>query len=114
MGIFDLFKPNIEKLKEKKDVESLIKALQYKGDLDVRSEAVEAVGKIGDKRAVEPLIQALNDENKYVREGAALALAEIGDKRAVEPLIQALNDKDENVRAEAADTLGFGNVPTYS
>jgi len=29
MGIFDLFKPNVDKLERKRNVEGLIKALQY-------------------------------------------------------------------------------------
>lgn len=45
-------------------------------------------------RAVDPLIQALKDEDDDVREAAADALGDIGDGRAVEPLTQALNDKD--------------------
>jgi len=50
MGIFDgLFKPNVERLQEEKNVKGLIKALRYK-DSDVRREAAEALGKIGDTR----------------------------------------------------------------
>jgi HEAT repeat protein len=49
------------------------------------------LGEIGDARAVEPLIAALND-HFYVRWKAVVALGEIGDARAVEPLIAALND----------------------
>jgi len=70
-------------------VEPLIKAL--KGwDVVVRRRAAEALGEIGDKRAVEPLIEALKDSDKDVQKGAAKALGEIGDERAVEPLIEAL------------------------
>ena len=46
--------------------------------------------KIGDARAVEPLIAALNDSKSDVRLAAADALAKIGDARAVQPLIAAL------------------------
>mgnify|MGYP003881496055 CR=1 FL=1 len=60
-------------------------------------EAAEALVKIG-KPAVEPLITALKDENRYVQTMAAEALGKIGDQRAVEPLITALKDvlKDED------------------
>ena len=37
--------------------------------------AVEALGNIGDKRAVEPLTEALKDKDSDVRMGAALALS---------------------------------------
>ncbi len=63
--------------------------------------ASDALGKIGDKRAVEPLITALDDEDELVREGAAKALGMLGDKRAVEPLITALGDEDVSVRGWA-------------
>jgi HEAT repeat protein len=82
----------------------------------VRKDVAYALGEIGDKRAVEPLIQALKNENpefteklklinneaiqtdrmilrmgnQLIRREAAIALGKIGDKRAVEPLIQAL------------------------
>jgi hypothetical protein len=47
---------------------------------------------------VERLIQALGDENEYVRWGAAGALGELGDVRAVEPLNEALEDENSSVQ----------------
>ena len=84
-----LFRPNIEKLKKRRDVEGLIRALKD-SDEGVRREAAKALGEIGDSRAVEPLIEALKDRNEDVQKNAAYALGEIGDSRAVEPLIEAL------------------------
>ena len=40
--------------------------------------------------AVEPLVEALSDEDGYVRAGAAEALGRIRDQRAFEPLLEAL------------------------
>ena len=60
-----------------------------------------ALGEIGDSRAIEPLIQALKDKDKYIREWAADALGEIGNERAVEPLIEALKDEYSSVRWNA-------------
>jgi len=102
MGLFDR-KPNIEKMEAKRDVKGLIKALK---DWRVVDEAAYVLGEIGDKRAVEPLIKALEDEDRNVRWGAAEALGYIGDKRAVEPLIKALEDEDWYVRKRAAYALG--------
>lgn len=51
-----LFEPNIEKLEAKKDVKGLIKALKYNKrgeDFSIRKDAVIALGKTGDMRAVE-------------------------------------------------------------
>jgi HEAT repeat protein len=63
------------------------------------------LGKLGDRRAVEPLIAALNEKEKLVRQGAAEALGKLGDGRALEPLIAALADEEENVRKRASEAL---------
>ena len=72
----------------------------------VHQSAAKALGKIGDRRAVEPLIKALEDENEFVRFDAAKALGDIGDKRAVEPLIEMLKDKHRGVGSQASEALG--------
>ncbi|MEX2704697.1 MAG: HEAT repeat domain-containing protein [Candidatus Freyrarchaeum guaymaensis] len=91
---------------ERNDVESLISALKNSEDWGDRVEAAWTLGETKDRRAVEPLIQALGDEHWRVRWRAAWALGEIGDERAVEPLIRALEDKDSRVRESAARALG--------
>ena len=53
---------------------------------------------IGDVKAVDPLIEALKDENSDVRERAAFALGELGDKRAYKYLVELLNDDNVKVR----------------
>ena len=104
--VFGFGKPNVQKLKEKRDVEGLIKALGYEKKRFVRVEAAKALGKIGDSRAVGPLISALSNNDYYVRWEAAKALGKIGDSRAVGPLISALSDSARIVREEAAVSLG--------
>lgn len=108
------FKPDIDYLEENKDIDGLIKALKNE-DFLIRKDAAIALKKIGDERAVEPLIESLKYEeweDDYtiliaVRENSAEALGNIGDRRAVEPLIQALSeDTDEEVRWKAASALG--------
>lgn len=113
MGIF---KPNVEKMERKRNVEGLVTALRYK-DSVVRGKAAEALERLSwqsrdeverawyflassawkslvdiGKPAVEPLVQALKDESVYVLANAAKVLGEIGDARAIEPLVQALRD----------------------
>lgn len=99
MGI--LSGPYIEELKANKDVEGLISALKDKDPM-VRGDAAEVLGKIGDSRAVEPLIEALKDIVQYI---AIESLRKIGEP-AVEPLIKALKSKDTNIRSGAARALG--------
>jgi HEAT repeat protein len=98
-------RPNGEKMIAKRDVEGLIKALGYRKDDFVRRKAAEALGQVGDARAVGPLMAALQDSKAYVRKAAAGALGQIGDARAVEPLVAALNDRDRNVRSVAGHAL---------
>lgn len=98
-------------------VEPLIAALNNKdSDEYIRKRAPLALGRIGDSRAVEPLIAALKDENNEVRFSAAIALGDIKDPRAIEPLIAILkgepliatlkDDDDGDVRRSAAWALG--------
>ncbi len=78
------FKPNVKKMRERKDVSGLIEALKHK-DVTVRMNAAYALGDIGAKRAVEPLIEALKDVFG-VKMAAATALGDLHDERAIEPL----------------------------
>ena len=64
-----------------------------------------ALGKTGDKRAVEPLTDALKDEDREVRISAAQVLGELQDKRAIEPLVERLTDEDDQVSGRAAIAL---------
>ena len=98
-------RPNVQELKSQEDVEGLIDALNYQEDHNIRLAAASALGTMGDGRAVEPLIAALDDE-RGVNEVAALALGEIGDLRAVEPLTKTLGDENWEVRSSAAKALG--------
>lgn len=87
-------------------VESLIQSLKDRKE-SVRGEAAEALGEIGDERAVGPLIHALKDEDWTVRGKAVVSLWEIGDERAVESLIHVLKyDPEFFVRKAAAWALG--------
>ncbi len=49
----------------------------------VRGGAAEALGRIGDARAVKPLCRTLNDEHPYVRGQSANALGRLGRREAV-------------------------------
>ena len=62
----------------------------------VRFACADALGRIGDKYAVAPLIDVVKDEEEksvYLRESAASALGMLGDMRAVDPLVSILETK---------------------
>ncbi|VTS07480.1 HEAT repeat domain-containing protein [Tuwongella immobilis] len=57
------------------------------------------------KRALHPLIWALQEGEYSVRVAAARTLGELGDPRALEPLLEALNDSKSTVRQAALESL---------
>jgi HEAT repeat protein len=57
-----------------------------------RRHATGALGSIGDRRAIEPLVEALTDENAGVRWQAGYALVRFGEA-ALEPLLGALEHR---------------------
>jgi len=71
-----------------------------------RLSSVSLLGKIGDERAINPLIELLDDSDEVIRQYAAEALINFLEK-AVAPLIQATKShKSEYVRWHAAYILG--------
>jgi HEAT repeat protein len=77
-------------------------------NLRQRREAIRSVVDIlkeGDVLALDPLIDALCDDDLYIRIKAAKGLGIIRDKRGIEPLTNSLKDLSANVRVEAAKAL---------
>ena len=105
MKLFDFLKPNVEKMKAKKNVKGLIKVLGHR-DYHLRASAAFALGETGDARAVEPLIASLKDSASFVCIYAAGALGKIGDARGVEPLIAIFKDVRLGMAARALDEIG--------
>ena len=88
-------------------VNEFIELLEHENPM-VRECSAVALGRIGDPRAIAPLIRTLGDPyDDYewrIAIQASNALVKIGEP-AVRLLIDALNHPDENVRAGAAQTL---------
>jgi HEAT repeat protein len=95
---------NAEEL-EKQDLGGLIKALHEHTDPQVRQYAAYLLGQAKNPRAIQPLIEALADFDKSVREQATLALSAIG-KAAIEPLAEAMKEPRWETRYRAAEALG--------
>jgi hypothetical protein len=92
------------KEKDALNVNVLITALQN-ANTDIRENAARALGDIKGQQAVEPIIIAMNDDNKRVSNEAKKSLIKIGSP-SVEPLIAALKDEKPNIRVMAAGALG--------
>ncbi len=103
--------PSIDKLERQKNVKGLIKVLSHwKYDSDLRQAAAVALGRLGDNRAVEPLIKELEVNQSpwqaEFRQSIVEALSKLGDPQAVDPLIRELGGAHLGVRQSAAVALG--------
>jgi HEAT repeat protein len=81
----------------------------------LRAEAAEALGRLEDSRAVDALVQALEDPSPRVRAGAARGIdwGEFRDERARPLLLALLQDENSGVRENAASALKlFKDAPT--
>ncbi len=72
----------------------------------VRANCAEALGRIGNENAIEPLIKALDDPHFEVNVKAAEALGKIGNPSVVGNLIAILNSEYPEVRGAAVRALG--------
>jgi HEAT repeat protein len=87
------------------DVESLLEML-VGTDLMGRRSAALALGDLGARQAVTPLIRCLAARDEPLRIGALKALASIGDQEAVDAVFEtAVGDESFGVRATAAQSL---------
>jgi len=98
-------KPEDAPVLEKLGLDGLIDALKNNTDPQVRQYAAYLMGKAKNPRAIQPLIEALADFDKSVREQAMLALSSIG-KSAIEPLSEAMKEPKWETRYRAAEALG--------
>ena len=81
-------------LKNPAAVEPLMAALKSNYS-NIRIAAAKALGQIGDKRAVDPLIELLNVDNEmWACANAAWALGELGDPKAISHIQNALANKN--------------------
>lgn len=100
--------------KDKRAVELLIAILANNAiDSLVREKAAVVLGTLQDQRAVETLLNALNDETPYIRETAGKALSELGitDTTAIAgQSIAEINSGDKKVKIKAIKTLGWLKV----
>jgi HEAT repeat protein len=87
-------------------VRALMNAVQndYE-DLIVRGRAALMLGRLGDARAVEPLIRALTAPGFQTPVYAAQALGQLGDLRAVEPLMMLAANGRDKTRDAALESL---------
>ena len=91
---------------ETQGIEMLVHTFHSSADPTLRRYAVYLLGKSGDPAALRPLIEALADPEKTVREQAMLSLVDSG-KSAIRPLTDAMAKEPKwQARYRAAEALG--------
>ena len=110
----------IANYKDTSTVGALLYCLNNKEEnYKVRLACADALGRIGDKFAVAPLINVVKDENEksvYVKESATFALGLLGDESAIDPLVsimeakQGLWDKFSFLKERIIEALGKLNI----
>ncbi len=90
MAIFE-FKPNINSLEKRRDIEGLIKALRYEKSTEIQEAAIRTLGNMGEQKAVVPLTEMVMHSSYHIKTKikAINALENLG---AVEPLIDLSTD----------------------
>jgi HEAT repeat protein len=86
-------------------VEPLL-AVLFVSPMQRRANAAEALGRIRDLRALEPLQAACGDRWPSMRRAAATALGYLGDPRATATLLALLDDAKPLIRGSAIEALG--------
>lgn len=110
----------ISNYKDTSTVGALLYCLNNKGEnYKIRLACADALGRIGDRFAVEPLIDVVQDEDEksvYVKESATFALGLLGDTSAIDPLVsileakQGLWDKFSFLKEKIIEALGKLNI----
>ena len=83
------------------------------GDVKIRRDAAKVLGNLNSAsggRAIQPLIEALNDKDKKVKLNVIHSLIRIGDNQAVEPLINLIKDKDDESEIRKYAILALGKL----
>ncbi len=110
----------ISNYKDASTLGALLYCLNNKNEnYKIRLACADALGRIGDKYAVEPLIDVVKDDNEksiYVKESATFALGLIGDSSAIDPLVaimdakQGIWDKFSFLKEKIVEALGRLNI----
>ena len=110
----------ISNYKDTSTVGALLYCLNNKKEnYKIRLACADALGRIGDKLAVESLIDVVKDDNEksiYVKESATFALGLLGDTSAIDPLVsimeakQGIWDKFSFLKEKIIEALGKLNI----
>jgi len=106
-GAADIAVPQLLTILTEKDPAD---ATKFKNDEGARSGAADALGKIGDPRAVQPLIETLKTDTPAVQRVAIGAIALIAAPAGEAALIEAIKDKNADAEARLQAASGLGKI----
>jgi HEAT repeat protein len=86
-------------------VKFLLQLLEQSHTSQLLCDIIGALGRIGDKQAIEPIINNLKTGDESIRQWAVWALGEIKDESTVNFIIDSLKDANKWVRLEAIKVL---------
>ncbi|MBC2699762.1 MAG: HEAT repeat domain-containing protein [ANME-2 cluster archaeon] len=89
-------------------IEPLVKILENKDNFSKKRllrAVVEALGFVGNSKAVDPLIRALSIKDVYVKKVAALALGKLNNPKVIKSLENCLNDENKQVKEAAKQSI---------
>ena len=86
-------------------VHELSRTLVHSQQEKERIAAAVSLARLGDARAIKPLVQALRDPQRMVRAMAAMALGHLADDSALPALQRATQDSDDMVRKRALEAI---------
>jgi hypothetical protein len=88
-------------------VETLLNlASDIKNPISVREAAIQSLGEIQDRRALNPLIDLLRDASFAIRSSSIKAIGKIGDPSAI-PYLEVLLEREPDLRSEGYIVLNM-------
>lgn len=98
----------LEKIADDKALEGVIDRLENDSSDIVRDRAAEALGNMGDKRAVDPLLECLKEGK--IHPMYASAIVKICDRECVKKLINILRDRNIPLQTRRAVAKSLGEI----
>ena len=97
--------PAFSSADEDEKINDLVRRAMDETSFKVRLQAIFMLGRMGDKRAVDPLMRLTKDNDFSIRGASAIALGNIGDVAAIPGLFEMAKDKDKFVKRESLKAL---------
>jgi HEAT repeat protein len=106
-----IFKPDIQKLMNARDAPGLLRALSYKKDKYdfnyIRTNAAIALGNVGDEKAIDKLVERLNDIDRNVVKASIQTIGQITLRCVRQPMFQAYQNRDQIRIQSLVSTLQY-------